>query len=91
MGKGKELKHGENVKLLKGMGKELKCGEMGNWNHVTKGKEKTKKFKVWKQRVLQRISVEKALGLGFMVELNLEEVGFMVKIGLEFILYLSTF
>ena len=48
---------------------------------------KNKKLKSWKQRVL----VEKALGLGFMVELNLEEVGFMVKIGLEFILYLSTF
>ena len=87
MGKGKELKHGENVKPLKGKGKELKCGETRNWNRVTKGKEKSKKFKAWKQRVLERISVEKALGLGFMVELNLEEVGFMVEIRLKFILY----
>ena len=61
-----------------------------------KGKIKKKKFKAWKQRVLERISVEKALGLGFMVELNfrrsglelnLEKVGFMVEIGLKFILY----
>ena len=87
MGKGKELKHGENVKPLKGKGKELKCGETRNWNRVTKGKEKSKKFKAWKQRVLERISVEKALGLGFMMEFNLEEVGFMVEIRLKFILH----
>ena len=91
MGKGKELKQGENVKPLKGKGKELKCEEIGNWNRVTKGKGKQKKFKAWKQKVLEWISIEKALDLVFMVELNLEEVGFMVEIGLKFILYISAF
>ena len=40
MGKGKELKRGENVKPLKGKRNELKRGETGNSNCVTKGKEK---------------------------------------------------
>ena len=44
-GKGKGLKHGENVKPLKGKRNELKCGETGNWNRVTKGKEKQKSLK----------------------------------------------
>ena len=79
------------MKPLKGKGKELKCEEIGNWNHVTKGKGKQKKFKAWKQKVLEWISIEKALDLVFMVELNLEEVGFMVEIGLKFILYISAF
>ena len=67
-----------------------------------KRKGKTKKFKAWKQKVLEWISIEKALDLGFMVELNLEEVGlmvelnleevgFMVEKGLKFILYISAF
>ena len=76
---------------IEGDGERTKMWGHGKLKPCNKRKGKTKKFKVWKQRVLQRISVEKALGLGFMVELNLEEVGFMVKIGLEFILYLSTF
>ena len=79
------------MKPLKGKGKELKCEEIGNWNRVTKGKGKQKKFKAWKQKVLEWISIEKALDLVFMVELNLEEVGFMVEIGLKFILYISAF
>ena len=62
-----------------------------NFNRVTEGKGKQKKFKAWKQKVLEWISIEKALDLVFMVELNLEEVGFMVEIGLKFILYISAF
>ena len=30
---------------MKGKGKELKCRETGNWNCVTKGKEKQKSLK----------------------------------------------
>ena len=43
---------------------------------VQQKERKNRKLKPWKQRVSETILVEKALGLGFVVELNLKEVGF---------------
>ena len=56
---------------------------------------KTKGFRVdfnWEKALDLGFMVELNLEeVGLMVELNLEEVGFMVEIGLKFILYISTF
>ena len=41
--------------------------------------------------VFKAFSIEKAWVWAFMLEINLEEMGFMVEIGLKFILYLSAF
>ena len=48
-----------------------------------KEREKTKGF--------TKVLIEKALGLCFMVELNMKEVGFIIEIGLEIILDLLVF